>query len=655
MLPLGCGADELGVSSASPRTGSARGGETVLVSGKGFADGAAVLFGGTAAPAVRRRSAEELEVTTPQHLAGPVDLAVGNPDGESASVPGLFAFAPLVLHFVEAASHFLPDLTELDATDAAAADFDGDGHADILVSARGERARLLRNTGHGGFLDGGPASGDAGAPPASATWVHDTRALLVEDFDADGDPDVFLCNGAGDSLVYLNDGAGAFEAALGAVPDGAGCRAAALADLDGDGRRDLLLGGSGPLAAGKSYVRVLRRAPGEGEVAFTPVAELEKPADAEGLPVGEVESSPGVSGTYTITQKKAASGSGAGQAAFDFSGGGGTVGFVHPAPPFGVLPDAIELEVLGDFQGATLKIRFTDGKGEQFVAEAGLAGSGSWQHLRVEDLPSWTPSAGGDGVVDLPIQSVALLVGAVAGGTKGLLLVDDVRFDAPELGPVPIEDFERVDFALAWPEQLSCVAAADLDGDGRPDAVLASADPGAAVVLRLLLNHTGAGSGAARLGEAGSDALAAVLERISYVAAIDHDGDRDFDLFAVGADGQDRLLVNDGAAHFFDDTLASLPVDRAAGRHADERDLDMDGRADLLIANGGAVSRIYLGRGASGFIDATPAMPLHASATLRLLPLDADGDGDQDLFVLNQKGERSRLYLSVEPPGKESE
>jgi hypothetical protein len=121
------------------------------------------------------------------------------------------------------------------------------------------------------------------------------------------------------------------------------------------------------------------------------------------------------------------------------------------------------------------------------------------------------------------------------------------------------------------------------------------------------------------------------------------------DLFAVASNGQDRLLVNDGTAHFYDDTTSTLPVDRGNGRHAALVDFDLDGQDDLTIANRGAVTRLYVSEGALGFLDATPALPLEATSALRVLPLDVEQDGDIDLFVLNGQGERSVLYISTEP------
>lgn len=159
------------------------------------------------------------------------------------------------------------------------------------------------------------------------------------------------------------------------------------------------------------------------------------------------------------------------------------------------------------------------------------------------------------------------------------------------------------------------------------------------------------GKGSFSLQPGGAGLVPELPDPISHASLIDADGDSDLDVVAVSDGGQDRLLINDGMGHFFDDTLARMPLDRSHGRSASVADLDLDGLPDLAISNVGEVDRLYVNRGAKGFVDVTPALPLHALKTLRMIPVDIDRDGDLDLFVLNQKGEPSKLYVSVEPVG----
>ena len=134
---------------------------------------------------------------------------------------------------------------------------------------------------------------------------------------------------------------------------------------------------------------------------------------------------------------------------------------------------------------------------------------------------------------------------------------------------------------------------------------------------------------------------------ITHLVATDVDGDLDTDVVAISGTGQDCLLVNDGTGHFFDDTFLTMPVDRVDGRQAVAADLNLDGHADLVIANHGAQNRLYLNRGDGCFYDKTPALPFRDDATRLVLVFDVDRDGDRDVVVVND-AEPSVLLISVE-------
>jgi hypothetical protein len=139
--------------------------------------------------------------------------------------------------------------------DAAFLDADGDGHLDLYVVSGGNgftmpaapmRGRLYRNDGQGRFAR------DTSALPA----FHDNGACVAAaDFDGDGDVDLFLGSrsvpGAYGrtpaSRLMRNDGHGRFvdvtrEVAPGLAQAGM-VTAAAWTDYDGDGRLDLVVVG----------------------------------------------------------------------------------------------------------------------------------------------------------------------------------------------------------------------------------------------------------------------------------------------------------------------------------------------------------------------------------------------------------------------------
>jgi hypothetical protein len=135
-------------------------------------------------------------------------------------------------------------------------DYDNDGLPDIFVTAlAGETFPLFRNTGHGGFTDGGLKS-----QLSSATLRHSGWGLGLFDFNNDGWKDLFTANS------HVNDRVEAFEPAVYKEADSvfanmggafremsaeAGLtsvkahRGAAFADFDGDGRIDAVVSSLG--------------------------------------------------------------------------------------------------------------------------------------------------------------------------------------------------------------------------------------------------------------------------------------------------------------------------------------------------------------------------------------------------------------------------
>jgi len=130
-----------------------------------------------------------------------------------------------------------------EARDHAIGDFDGDGDRDVAVSSHDSRqVALLTNSG----------TGTLGAPsflnvPAA------TRPDGLAAADMDGDGDIDLICGAGDDTVvgqnfvvlFRNSGTGAFTGPLNFATGGLDTGDVFVADLDGDGDRDVVAANQG--------------------------------------------------------------------------------------------------------------------------------------------------------------------------------------------------------------------------------------------------------------------------------------------------------------------------------------------------------------------------------------------------------------------------
>jgi signal transduction histidine kinase len=120
------------------------------------------------------------------------------------------------------------------------ADLTGDGKLDLLIlrdlteGTKGP-SRLLKGRGDGTFVD---ITSTSGLPPLESAEV-----ALVEDFDNDGDLDLYLCQRNRAKYLMLNDGHGHFKDATegSSFMEAGGCDAALAGDLNGDGAMDIII------------------------------------------------------------------------------------------------------------------------------------------------------------------------------------------------------------------------------------------------------------------------------------------------------------------------------------------------------------------------------------------------------------------------------
>jgi IPT/TIG domain len=88
----------LAIGTLNPANGSAAGGTAVTLRGSGFQSGMTATLGGKS-PAVTFTDMNTLSITTPPTSAGPQQLVLTNPDGESVSLDAAFPGSIIPLNF----------------------------------------------------------------------------------------------------------------------------------------------------------------------------------------------------------------------------------------------------------------------------------------------------------------------------------------------------------------------------------------------------------------------------------------------------------------------------------------------------------------------------------------------------------------------------
>ena len=126
---------------------------------------------------------------------------------------------------------------------------------------------------------------------------------------------------------------------------------------------------------------------------------------------------------------------------------------------------------------------------------------------------------------------------------------------------------------------------------------------------------------------------------------VDYDSDGDSDLYVVN-DGINRLYQNDGTGHFTDVAAHAGVADPGAGPSAAWGDYDNDGSLDLYVVNYADCTshaqpdKLFHNEGDGTFTDQTSLLGPPDATTgegFQAAWFDFDGDGDQDLYLANDK------------------
>ena len=361
----------------------------------------------------------------------------------------------------------------------AVADLNGDDHPDLLItgaSSTGGLTRLYLNDGQGQF-----AEHDSTPFPGLTA-----SAVAVADVDGDQQPDVLLC-GRDDSArrvtrLYRNDGQGIFAEMPGPPFAGVWYGAVALADLNQDGRPEVLV--TGQDSTDQPIARLYRN-DGQGQFTAlmgTPFAGLR----FSDLAIGDVNGD-GFPDVLLTGQDSLPA------PLTRLYLNDGTASFVEASgTPFpGVYEGAVALaDVNGDghldvfltgtqslFGEGIAKLYLNDGTG-QFTEQAGLPFTGLWRSdMAFADLDD-------DGHPDI------LMAGQDNGGQRVTKLYrNDGAGNFSEVAGTP---FAGVRFGA-----LAC---ADLNGDQRTDVLITGENPAGQFIAQLYFQGEPTASAAAEAG-----------------------------------------------------------------------------------------------------------------------------------------------------------
>ncbi len=517
----------------------------------------------------------------------------------------------------------------------ALADVNGDGNLDLVAVSQGQGPNGQPSSNGFVWVLLGNGDGTFQQPVQYSVPTQTPTSVAVGDLNGDRKLDLAVISSApysakGQIWTLLGKGDGTFGSAQAALPGGLPGPygySVALADLNGDGKLDVVFADN-----------LLGFALGNGDGTFSPAVEIQ--AFADSVAVGDVNGD-GIPDIVSSSNRSSVT----------VLFGDGKGGFPKRSDYLVDNNADIPLAqvILADFDGDG-KIDIILGSGNPFL----LYGDFQAEASLVGPLANYSPltvlwGSGGGGFTAAPVSPVSGVLQATASGDfngDGITDLAVLGYDAAVEGDVSIllgkgdgtfgSGYQYKLGTDSGPQQD--IVAADFNHDGKLDiAVAVSATPPGGPGPGKLAIFLGNGD-----GTFANPITLPVAQGFQAIRAADFNGDGNMDLAAITKagvfGGQDSVLIYIGKG---DGTFAA-PVSYPAGPGANSiaiADFNGDGKPDIVIANEGIFGgsepeniEVLLGKGDGTFSTGT-AIPLIGLGPGTVVASDFNGDGRTDLAV----------------------
>lgn len=455
----------------------------------------------------------------------------------------------------------------------AVGDFNGDGHLDLVVADQGNsRVFVLPGDGHGNFnkaiISATPVFDAPGPMVAAELTGHGRVDLAISDSGAD------LMNGTTYVQLMLGDGRGHLGIGPKIATNAATITSMTAADLEGDGRLELVLATAGPSGYGSCFV-------GPGVAVLTPQPNATWPEID--YPVGTMSWAVAVADMNGDGRPDIVSANASGSFSVLFNQGPAAQSLFAPAQTYGIL-----------FSGGQLFLKDMTGKGSPDVVVSNVDG--------LQVLPNL-----GDGHFLLGnLIDVGLIVGRVAVADLNRDGIPDFAYlGQPLCGGNASTGFLATQFVSVvsanglpfqtrypsnTPSDYVAFSLGDLNGHGSLDALLAGFED-----VKALFNDG--------KGNFSTSVIPSITTpRFNFVLA-DLNGDGFADLAYVGSEAL-YIAFGEGNGQFASPVAYPLDFGRLGFGGIVAEDVNQDGHMDLVFANqSGAVIEVFLGNGHGTFTE----------------------------------------------------